>query len=96
MEDDNLSKTFSIRNTISIAVCDTYLEGSRSLKGKIIKDLSQLKEDYLLKLQDVLQDKQGYITKAVTKKQAAGGFNTDYGKWRYVYSICGRLIREQE
>lgn len=96
MEDDNLTNTFSIRNKMSITVCDTYLEGSRSLKGKIIKDLSQLKEDYLLKLQDVLQDKQGYIAQAVTKKQAAGRFSTDYGKWRYVYSICGRLIREQE
>lgn len=95
-EDNNLSSDFSIRNKISIIVCDSYFEGSRSLKGKIISELSHLKTDYLQLLQDVLHDKQDYITRAVAKKQAAGGFNTDYGKWRYIYSICGRLVKEQE
>lgn len=95
-EDNNLSNNFSVRNKISIVVCDSYFDGNRSLKGKIISELSQLKTDYLQMLQDVLHDRQDYITRAVAKKQAAGAFNTDYGKWRYIYSICGRLVKEQE
>lgn len=91
-----MSDTFSIRNKIAIGICDTYFGGSRSLKGKIIIDLSKLKADYLLKLQEVLEDQQSYILNEVTKKQEAGGFKTPLGKFRYLYSIAGRLVREAE
>lgn len=91
-----MSNTFSIRNKIAISICDTYFGGSRTLKGKIISDLSKLKADYLLKLQEVLERQQDYISNAVSKKQEARGFNTPYGKFKYLYSITGRLIREAE
>lgn len=91
-----MSNTFSIRNKIAIGICDSYFGGSRALKGKIITDLSKLKADYLLKLQQVLERQHDYIFDAVSKKQEAGGFNTPYGKFKYLFSIAGRLIREAE
>ena len=89
-----MSDTFHIRNQIAIHICDTYFDGSRSLKGKIIKDMSQLKADYLLKLKEVLAEQHDYISNAVIKKQEASGFNTPYGKFRYLYSIAGRLSKD--
>lgn len=91
-----MSDTFTIRNRIAIGICDTYFGGSRSIKGKIIKDMVQLKPDYLLKLQEVLEDQQDYIFNAVNKKQKANGFNTPYGKFKYLYQIAGRLIKDAE
>lgn len=91
-----MSDTFSIRNKIAIDICDTYFGGNRSLKGKIIQDMSQLKLDYLLKLQEVLESQQEYILNAVSKKQKANGFNKPYGKFKYLYQIAGRLIKDAE
>ena len=89
-----MSDTFSIRNKIAIDICDTYFGGNRSLKGKIIQDMSQLKLDYLLKLQEVLESQQEYTLNAVSKKQKANGFNKPYGKFKYLYQIAGRLIKD--
>lgn len=91
-----MSGTFQIRNKIAMDICNTYFGGSKSLKGKIIKDMAQLKQDYLLKLQGVLEDQHGYIFNAVNKKQEANGFNTPYGKFKYLYQIAGRLIKDAE
>lgn len=89
-----METTFTIRNQIAIHICDTYFDGSRSLKGKIIKDISSLKEDYLQKVKAILIEQQDYLLDAVSEKQKANGFNTPYGKFRYLYAIAGRLIRE--
>ena len=89
-----MATTFTIRNQIAIHICDTYFDGSRSLKGKIIKDISSLQEDYLQKVKEVLVEQQDYILNAVSEKQMVNGFNTPYGKFRYIYAIAGRLIRE--
>ena len=91
-----MSDTFSIRNRIAIHICDTYFGSNKSLKGKIITDMKQLKPDYLLKLQEVLENQQDYIFNAVSKKQEANGFNTPYGKFKYLYSIAGRLIQDSQ
>lgn len=91
-----MSDTFSLRNKIAVGICDIYFNGSRSLKGKIITDMKPLKLDYLLKLQQVLEDQQDYIFKVVSKKQKVNGFNTPYGKFKYLYQIAGRLIKDAE
>lgn len=56
--------------------------------------MKPLKLDYLLKLQQILEDQQDYISNAISKKQRADEFHTLYGKFRYLYQIAGRLIKD--
>ena len=94
-----MSDSYSMREQIAKRVCKDYFDGSTSLFGKILKDLSKYDAAFLSSALRVLGEQRDYISLVVARKEKAGardgtGFRTGYGKWRYIFAIVQRQIRE--
>lgn len=85
---------YTLRQNIADYTCKHFFDGKASLKGKIIKDLAALDSDTLMDYYVTLKNLEDYILAELRKMDAKNSFKFPYGRFKYLYGMVQRLIKE--
>lgn len=85
---------YTLRQNIADYTCKHFFDGKTSLKGKIIKDLAVLDSDTLMDYYVTLKNQEDYILDELHKMDTKNSFKVPYGRFKYLYGMVQRLIRE--
>lgn len=85
---------YTLRQNIADYTCKHFFDGKTSLKGKIIKDLGTLDSDTLMDYYVTLKNQEDYILDELRKTDTKNSFKVPYGRFRYLYGMVQRLIKE--
>ena len=87
---------YTLRQNIADYTCKHFFDGTASLKGKIIKDLAVLDSDTLMDYYVTLKNQEDYILDELRKMDTKNSFKFPYGRFKYLYGLVQRLIRESK
>lgn len=87
---------YTLRQNIADYTCKHFFDGKASLKGKIIKDLAALDSDTLMNYYVTLKNQEDYILNELRKMDRKNSFKFPYGRFKYLYGMVQRLIRESK
>ena len=85
---------YTLRQNIADYTCKHFFDGTASLKGKIIKDLAVLDSDTLMDYYVTLKNQEDYILDELRKMDTKNSFKFPYGRFKYLYGMVRRLIKE--
>lgn len=85
---------YTLRQNIADYTCKHFFDGKASLKGKIIKDLAALDSDTLMDYHVTLKNQEDYILDELRKMDTKNSFKVPYGRFKYLYGMVQRLIKE--
>lgn len=85
---------YTLRQNIADYTCKHFFDGKASLKGKIIKDLAALDSDTLMDYYVILKNQEDYILDELRKMDTKNSFKVPYGRFKYLYGIVQRLVKE--
>ena len=85
---------YTLRQNIADYTCKHFFDGKAGLKVKIIKDLAALDSDTLMDYYVTLKNLEDYILAELRKMDTKNSFKVPYGRFRYLYGMVQRLIKE--
>lgn len=85
---------YTLRQNIADYTCKHFFDGKAGLKGKIIKDLAALDSDTLMDYYVTLKNQEDYILDELRKMDTKNSFKVPYGRFKYLYGMVQRLIKE--